>query len=224
MLETPSNGEDVGFAVFRRLIPAPGLACFCVPAANAADHGWYWGIEAGVDQTSDAGATGTLAQWLTPPPVAFTFPFVETLQFDTGYAAFASVGTHVAPNLRLEAELGFRSERADRHDSWREVTLMLNGNYDIALSSQLTLSLGAGIGADAIAGDFGDTDYVFAYQGVVGLSYAVTPSTDVTLKYRLLEAGGPTFDRPLVPFVGPFHEEIDDIEHQSVSLGLRFAL
>jgi opacity protein-like surface antigen len=214
----------VGFAVFKRLLLGLGLACFCAPAANAADHGWYWGVEAGFDQANDAATMGTTAIWFTPPPVAFTFPFIDVFQFDIGYGAFATVGTHVAPNLRIEAEIGYRHEQADRHDPWAEVTLMLYGNYDIALSSQLTLSLGAGIGADAINGEFSETDYVLAYQGVVGLSYALTPSTDVTIKYRALQAQGPTFDRPLVPFVGPIHYDIDDIEHQSFSVGLRFAL
>ncbi|MBI1210018.1 MAG: outer membrane beta-barrel protein [Alphaproteobacteria bacterium] len=214
----------VGCAVIKRLALCVCLPLFFAPSVEAANHGWYWGVEAGLDQASDAAASGEYALWYLPGPTVWTFRYVDPAEFSLGFVGFATVGAFAAPNFRIEAEAGYRNEQPDGRDRWQELTLMLNGLYDIALSSSLMLSLGGGIGVDAINGEYDDTDTVFAYQGIAGLSYALTPTTELTVKYRLTEIGGPSFSRPLTPFVREFTYNVDKLEHHSVSIGLRFAL
>jgi OmpA-OmpF porin, OOP family len=101
---------------------------------------------------------------------------------------------------------------------------MANVLYDIPLSSRFALSLGGGIGADNVSFDDGagvdDDSWGFAYQGIVGLSYAVGRSTEVTLNYRYLVADGGSFSGGPLP--ATYHS--DDFENHAVTIGLRFDL
>lgn len=77
-----------------------------------------------------------------------------------------------------------------------EWTLMGNVLYDIRLGSRLKLSLGAGAGFDQATARFGhheDTDTVFAYQGIGGLTYAISDAWDLMLNYRYLVADDASF-------------------------------
>jgi outer membrane protein OmpA-like peptidoglycan-associated protein len=87
------------------------------------------------------------------------------------------------------------------------------------------LSFGGGAGAVHQQFDDGvidqDEDYNFAYQGIVGASYELSPRMDLTLNYRYLRSDAAEFRGA----AGPTNfYETDDFENQAVTIGLRFDL
>src|SRR5262245_50227059 len=78
-LDAPDNGETVGFVVLKRLLAAACAALVFAPAANAANHGWYWGIAAGVDRLSADSV------------------FSSSSSFDDSFVVLAAVGDCVGP-------------------------------------------------------------------------------------------------------------------------------
>ena len=119
-------------------------------AANAASlDGWYVGLEGGANWIDD---------W------SHTFNSVGTTiagqaGFDTGWTVLATVGHAWRNRFRLEFEAGYRDNDVDvfstggapvttfSGDLW-EVTLMANVLYDVPLTNDLTLSVGAGAGGE----------------------------------------------------------------------------
>lgn len=70
-------------------------------------------------------------------------------------------------------------------------TLMVNGYYDFHNSSLVTPFIGAGAGwlrawETGIVGVSIPADNEFAYQGIAGLSFRVTDSFDIDVRYRIL--------------------------------------
>src|SRR6185295_2685473 len=109
----------------------------------------------------------------------------------------------------------------------RELSLMANVNYDIHLTDRLMFSLGAGAGMDKVKIDFNTPvtkvdSWEFAYQGIAGLSYAIGSRTDLTLTYRYLHVDAPDLD--IGPFNGHPFTDTEDLEKQTVTIGLRFDL
>jgi opacity protein-like surface antigen len=69
---------------------------------------------------------------------------------------------------------------------------------------------------------FDDTDYVFAWQVIAGLSISVGPSTDLVLNYRYMQSDGPEFTETALAIL--HNDTFDDVGHHSLTIGLRFAL
>jgi outer membrane protein OmpA-like peptidoglycan-associated protein len=129
-------------------------------------------------------------------------------------------------------------------DSFRDLTgdieeysLMANVLYDIALSKRLSLSLGAGVGADNVRFDgtytsFGgpvpasDDEWKFAAQGIAGIAYSLSPRLDLTLTYRYLHISDPTFSQAGSFSVFSLSQTVqfDNFGKHSLSAGLRFDL
>ncbi len=163
-------------------------------------------------------------------------------QFDTGWSVFGSVGYAFDGGWRGELEAGYRHNDIGRQittggstltptGELGEFTLMANILYDFHLSERLTASVGAGVGADHAhfdlgSTDFDDEDWAFAYQGLLGLNYALGERAQLFLNYRYMRVAAPEFS---VDYAGSpgwtqnvgFHREL---EKQAVTLGLRFAL
>lgn len=74
----------------------------------------------------------------------------------------------------------------------RAITYMLNGYYDINLHSVWTPFFGLGLGAATMTHDFKQggnykyTDTAFAYQAIVGVSYAINHQLDAFADFRHL--------------------------------------
>jgi outer membrane protein OmpA-like peptidoglycan-associated protein len=182
-----------------------------------------------------------------------------SLDFDTGWAGFATFGYGFENNWRIEVEAGYRSNdfkatvgygyapmtevaapylgdvliynghpnhslqtASGTLDEW---TAMVNFIYDIPVAEKIDLSIGVGVGVDfsniEVAG-FEDSDTNFAYQAIVGLSYQVTKRLDLTLTYRYLNVDGPSYSETLNRVA--YTAGLDDIEKQSVTVGLRYDL
>ncbi len=131
--------------------------------------------------------------------------------FDTGWAIFGTLGYAFSNNFRAELEAGYRHNEIERlreiapvpgalstGGDLSEFTVMANLLYDIPLGQRLTLTIGGGVGADQAnlsvdALGFDDDEWVFAYQGIAGLSYAIGDQTQLFVNYRYLHADAPEY-------------------------------
>ena len=196
-------------------------------SANAGTiNGWYVGLEGGGNWIEEWNHTQ-----VTPGPVLTP----ATASYDTGWAAFGTVG-YGFNHWRLEFEGGYRDNDLDGYvkagvpfpsvtGELRETSLMLNALYDIPVTNRITLSLGAGAGADFAQIDFAlpainDDNWSFAYQGLAGLSYDLTPQWALFVNYRYFRATDPSFDfRP----VTATNFDGDDFVKHTATIGLRYA-
>lgn len=209
------------------LLGATALIAIGAGSAQAGTfNGWYVGIEGGANWVNDNDAV-----FSTP----FTLPTLARVEYDTGWTVLGTVGYAFENNWRAEFEAGYRQNESDNifigtlatpfpGSDLSQVTLMANVLYDIPLSDRMAISLGAGIGADNVSFADGagvdDDSWGFAYQGIVGLSYAIGRSTEVTLNYRYLVADGGTFAGG--PLAAVYNT--DDFNNNTVTIGLRFDL
>ena len=81
----------------------------------------------------------------------------------------------------------------------QSLAMMVNGYYDFDTGSAVTPYVGLGVGA-ARTSHTDSTDNItsrqwnFAYQGIVGASYAVNDQMSVSLDYRYFATAKPTYD------------------------------
>ncbi len=162
--------------------------------------------------------------------------------FETGWAIFGTLGYAFGNDLRAELEAGYRRNDIESlrelapvpgalspDGDLSEFTVMANLLYDFRLGDRLTLSLGAGVGADQANLDVGtlgfdDSEWVFAYQGIAGLSYALGEQTQLVLNYRYLHADAPEFLRGIAANTVQHTSFLGDLGKHTATLGLRFAL
>lgn len=125
-------------------------------------------------------------------------------------------GRYFSP-WRLEVELSYKNNPTDSFDQindtrlqssdfslkYRTFSLMLNTYYDLCIAERTTYYLGVGIGIshsrlriqiDSPIYGRNSNDlckYLFAAQGLTGITYALTNSIDMTLGYRLFVTSKP---------------------------------
>ncbi|MFM9862520.1 MAG: OmpA family protein [Micropepsaceae bacterium] len=195
-------------------------------AAIEGGAGWV-GSERFSQVTATSGVIGTSATY--------------DADFDTGWAIFGTLGYAFGNNMRAELELGYRQNEIE---SLREIfpvpgalapdgdlsefTVMANLLYDIALGRHLTLTVGAGAGADQANLDagvlgFDDGEWVFAYQGIAGLSYAIGDQTQLFVNYRYLQVDAPEYTATTAPNTVQHTAFLGDLGKHTATLGLRFA-
>jgi outer membrane protein OmpA-like peptidoglycan-associated protein len=219
------------------LATVAGLSVFSASQSSAHNQGWYVGLEAG-------------GNWIGDNDVAFQnnlgTDYTGTVSFDTGWAALATVGYGFERNWRVEFEAGYRDNDADafflgknnnnenainipafaRNGELTEWSFMANVIYDVPLTSKLDLNIGVGAGADLATFKDGfsvdDQDWNFAYQAIVGLSYAVSDRLDLTLAYRYLNVDSPNFADATARGVNSY--AFDDVQKHTVTVGLRYDL
>jgi len=165
-------------------ILAAGLVAGISSAALA--DGWYAGAETGLN--------------LAPTESFKTVNGKEKVSTNPGFGLVGDVG-YAFGAVRVEGELGWRYNSADKvagKDSKGDLQpgdLFTNVLYDIHTGTAWTPYLGAGIGAvDTFANKIShqgttltdDNDIKFAYQGIVGVSYALNSNLSVNADYRYM--------------------------------------
>jgi len=215
-----------------KLVLLGTAAALSVAAASHSEarnnQGWYVGIEGGANWVDDN--DGFMGFTTTVPTTA------DTISFDTGWAVLATVGYAFDTNWRLELEGGYRNNDIDLLSTFfgfttnsgdlTQISLMANVLFDVPLTDRLDLTFGAGAGA--VYSDFSppfgsdESDTSFAYQGIAGLSYALTDRLDLTLQYRYLHVNDPSFTVSHTGHTDVF--ALDDVENHTVSIGLRYDL
>lgn len=191
-----------------------------IPAAEAKD--WYVGFEAGVSVVEDIDGVRTVGSY---------GPTDITVKMDNGWALFATVGFWVAPQWRIEGEIGYRHNEHDvvpssRYGELDELSFMLNAGYDIDLGDKWKAVLGAGLGVDRVNftdGVIDDDEWKFAYQGLIGLRYELSENVQVQVNYRYLRVSGPHFEGINVSSSSHLDTyDLDDISKHSLTLGFVF--
>ena len=205
------------FRIFRFIIPLMlGLAVFSTIAV-ADDTGLYVAGGAGLSFPRDMDFDGTAIN--------------SSADLDTGPVGVLSIGHGFMDNFRGELELGFRTSDVDsvggtsasgNADSW---SAMINGFYDFDTGGKLTPYVGLGLGgaridADGISPVSGtrvdDSDFGFAYQGILGISYELSEQWSATADYRY-------FSAPDLSFGAGNGTGVDsNFDSHSVMVGLRF--
>ncbi|MBA3030853.1 MAG: porin family protein [Desulfobacteraceae bacterium] len=176
---------------------------------SAASAGMYVGIKGGYQKVGDMGIVIPAEE--EEPPVMdeqagaagldfdFAEGYVGDLEFDGGWVIGAAVGTTIEP-FRVEGELEYRRSNISAadvpgEDTLATTSLMLNGYYDFQTDSSLTPYIGAGIGwarhdiSDADVDDSG-----FAYQGTIGVAYALSDTMALDFAYRYFATADPDFE------------------------------
>lgn len=197
----------------RYLLWGAAAAMAALSSTAAGERSWYVSLEAGM---SDTGAGG--GYFVADPTFFLEFPIGD---LDESITPIVAVGAFLG-DWRLEAEFARRSG-----DSFNaEVTqssLMLNAAYDIPILDRLSITLGAGVGVDFVSLDTPVADAEgtsLAYQGLVGLNFELTDSTNITLSYRHFD----TLEVDFSEATAAGSANLSSADDSTISLGLRFAL
>lgn len=140
---------------------------------------------------------------------------------DTGFIVGGAVGTHIMDDLRVELEVAYSENDADRlhynsatgsnykgdaSGRFDILTFMANVWYDIPVSETVTPYIGGGAGiaiVDANPGYkhqplydpvFDSSEAAFAFQVGAGIKWQVAQNIALDVGYRLRGIDGPTFD------------------------------
>jgi OOP family OmpA-OmpF porin len=173
---------------------------------SAAAGGFYLGVHGGLTILEDADLA-------VDNPGAPTLDL--TLKTDRGWLAGAAAGYEWSSGVALEGELTYRKNELDKvkgmganidlggdENSW---AAMANAYYHLHTGTPFTPYIGAGIGVAQLtidakpqgAAEFKDSDTQFAYQGIAGVSYALTNQLSLGLEYRYFATTDPNYsDNP----------------------------
>jgi OmpA-OmpF porin, OOP family len=148
-----------------------------------------------------------------------TFPTGNSVSYNTGFAIDAAVGYALNRWVEAELEVGWRWNEIDQIHGFRieetflnQVSLMANVvlQYPI-LGLRVVPYIGGGIGGTATFFDTdglsngvvtvggSDEDYVFAYQGLAGLRFALNGQISLGVGYAYFASDGSSYHfEPLV--------------------------
>ncbi|MGK2872029.1 MAG: OmpA family protein [Alphaproteobacteria bacterium] len=131
----------------------------------------------------------------------------RSVDTDTGWAVLPSIGYRYENGLRTELELGYRKNDVDSisgatngSGEIKAKSVMLNLVYDVETRGRLSPYIGGGVGIANVrydnvnpvgVGGITDKDDVFAYQGMAGVTYALTDAMEVAAEYRYFATRDP---------------------------------
>lgn len=165
--------------------------------AQTQSRGLYLSGNIGFGIRPDADIDGTTAQF----------------ENDPAFVVNGAIGMELNPMLRVEGEIGLHHNTADISGvfpdeyTFRAISFMGNGYFDVPTNSPLRPYVGAGVGVAVVnlEDDFGfgttdDSDLVAAYQLMAGLGFDLSPKATLTFGYRYFTTTDPTFNLFGVPF------------------------
>src|ERR1700709_1787374 len=215
-----------------RSIALAGVALAALSASPALANdtqGWYLGLGVGYYHMT------SIPLVTAPPPSVH----VDLHQQD-GVMVAGSFGYKWASNLRMEFEAGYSSHDQTGHNPPFAGTLsgsnelksaLVNAISDWNLGSNLSVSLGGGLGAGALNLNVEDSLFPglkvlrgqhteFMWQGIVGLNYEVSPEFEIFADYRYRSA---EIDRGYnSDFVGLTPIHVAQAQEQVAMLGVRW--
>ena len=211
-------------AQVKKFLPATVAAALGIavslasPAAQGQDKGFYIGGQAGVSLPEDTDLDLTGGASLDAG-------------LNTGWAAGLGFGYAYGNGIRGEMELGYHANDVDDVSGASATgdigatSLMINGYYDFYTGGKWQPYVGAGFGAAHVSADtispvsgssVDDSDTGFAFQGMLGVAYAVSDRVRLTLGYRY-------FSVPDLGFTTAGGTDVDsDYSSHDIMLGARF--
>jgi outer membrane protein OmpA-like peptidoglycan-associated protein len=163
------------------------------------------------------------------------------VSLDEGWLGALRGGYAFPQGFRLEGELAYRDNdfqdegALDQGGSSTVWSLMANGYWDFNKGGAWQPYVGIGLGWADVEVDGADVDPdpavsfegsqgVFAWQGMVGIGWAVSQQLMLDLGYRYFSADGVEFDVAVDTLPDPTFAELEgDYDQQAVTLGLRYS-
>jgi len=137
---------------------------------------------------------------------------------DIGYGLGVEGGYKFNQYFRAGIEAAYRHNNVNAsgglEGKFNSTAVLANGYVDIPTGTKITPYIGAGAGY-AYVTDTDEHDTTFAYQGMAGLSYAATETTDVVLGYKYLGTKDPEYTAAGITIRAPYRVH-------NVELGLRY--
>ncbi len=133
------------------------------------------------------------------------------IKYGTGIAGAVSLGYGFGNGMRAEFETSIRnndirsiSGSTSAKGSTSTYGMMVNGLYDINTGTAITPYVGGGVGVGIMSAKASDadgplykgTDAQFAYQGIAGVAFALTPNLSLTADYRYFATTAGKFKEP----------------------------
>ncbi|MEE8268424.1 MAG: porin family protein [Nitrospinaceae bacterium] len=134
---------------------------------------------------------------------------------DPAFVINGAIGVELNPMFRVEGEIGLHYNTADQGGSgidwtFRTISFMGNGYFDIPTNSPVRPYIGAGVGfaavnleSDAFGFTSDDSDVVGAFQLMAGLGFDFSPKATFTFGIRYFTTADPNFST----FSGPIETE-----------------
>jgi opacity protein-like surface antigen len=125
---------------------------------------------------------------------------------DPAFVINGAIGMELNPMIRAEGEIGLHSNTADQGGTsvdwtFRTISFMGNGYFDIPTNSPLRPYVGAGLGFAVVqleGENFGltasDSDLVGAFQLMAGVGFDISPKATLTFGYRYFTTTDPGFN------------------------------
>jgi outer membrane protein OmpA-like peptidoglycan-associated protein len=127
--------------------------------------------------------------------------------FKDGWAASGTAGYGLGNGIRLELEYAYRENKVDKlggtggSGTATSHAVLTNVLYDFATGTPFTPYVGAGLGVGRVSYDdfrlggtpFSASSTEFAYQGIAGVSYGITPNLKIDVDYKYFSTLDPRF-------------------------------
>ncbi|MGE3302264.1 MAG: OmpA family protein [Hyphomonadaceae bacterium] len=210
---------------------ATALAAILIgaPAAANAAEGWYGRADVGYTFDGDV----DVSKAPTPAPVTLNGQH----DFDADWSQHLGVGYGLSNGFRLEGELGHRYNELETSaqiasggaHAW---SYMINAFYDFNRGGSIQPYLGVGVGGATVVPDavtptasqiLRTKDTGFAWQGLAGVGFALTPRLMLDVGYRYFAA--PDLNVGGTSTVPPVTAASYDLDYtaQSATIGLRWS-
>jgi outer membrane protein OmpA-like peptidoglycan-associated protein len=198
------------------------IACFTFSTAQAEETpGWYAALGGMYHGSLDGNAHFTPSQ--------------NVFEYEPGWGVEGSGGYAFKNGFRLEGEIEHLSSGVDKvtggtggSGTLAETDFLLNALYDFHTGTMWTPYIGAGAGLGLIDGDnmgtlsngaaMNDSQMVFVYQAIAGVSAQITHHWAATADYRYIASTNPRFSTN----TGATPTTIDNRSHNFV-IGVRYS-
>lgn len=163
--------------------------------ALAQDEGLYIGVGGGGNIVNDSNINGN--------------GFNSDYSHDAGFVGAGTLGYKYQNGFRNELEIGYRTNDADQiagvdaSGKTEVYSAMINLLFDLDITdSNIDTYIGGGAGGALVRHDktaviqgtsLDDSDFTPAFQGIAGLSYALSDKADIYLNYQYFHAADPNF-------------------------------
>lgn len=176
------------------LTSAAAIALLASPAI-AQDEGFYIGVGGGGNLVHGDDINGN--------------GFNSDLDHEAGFVGTGTIGYKYQNGFRNEIELGYRKNDVDEianvtaEGSTEVYSAMVNLLFDLDITdTNIDTYIGGGVGGALVRHDkvglvqgtsLDDSDFTPAFQGIAGISYALSDKADLYLNYQYFHAADPNF-------------------------------